>query len=119
MIAKKPSETIFHPADILYALEWVGAVPEELHWRVALDNENETRLVSVFLSEAQQPTFEISRIGGVVKLVALVTDEPGPRTRYFRSLRDAVLAICPLDDDFAPAANEAMKVLYPRPRDRG
>ena|ERR1035437_3555164 len=94
-----------------------ATIPEEFHWRVTLDSVKETRLVSVSLAGAQQPAFEISRNGVVVKLVTHAMAENGAPVRYFASLREAVLAICPLDDEEAVAANESMEVLYPRHRD--
>ena len=111
-------EPIFHPADVLYALEWAVRTPGLVHWRVKLDSERQTRLVLVLPPGAHWPAFEISRNGDQVQVAGSAMTENGEPARYFSSLREAVLAICPMGEDQVVAANEAMEVLYPRARDR-
>ena len=112
-------ETTFHPADVLYALEWAAATPGVVHWRVQADSARETRLVLVLPPGANRPAFEITRNGDQVQVAGPAMAENGEPPRYFASLREAVLAICPLDEDRVVAANEAMEALYPRSPDRG
>jgi hypothetical protein len=104
----------FHRADILYALEWAAVAPGVGRWNVVLDDPEDTRVVSIVPPGAEQPAYDIVRSELYVLLTPRLTPEDGVPVRCFASLREAVLAICPLDDATAVAVNEAMDVLYPR-----
>ena len=47
LIPAAPPDAVFHRADILYALEWAAAAPGIGGWNVLLDDEQQTRQVSV------------------------------------------------------------------------
>jgi hypothetical protein len=113
MVAEQGS-AVFHRADVLYALEWAAVAPGLGRWGVLLDNAEETRLVSVLPPGSDVPAFLIFRAEGHVLVIPRSTRDGSERVRRFRNLREAVLAICPLDDEKAVAVNEAMEVLYPR-----
>ncbi|KAA5612041.1 hypothetical protein [Rhodovastum atsumiense] len=105
---------IFHRADILYALEWAAAAPGLGRWTVLLDDTEQTRLVSVVPPGTERPAFLITRSQEGVFVMPQAPGEEGLQIRRFGNLREAVLAICPLDDERAVAVNEAMEILYPR-----
>ncbi len=114
--------TVFHPADVLYALEWAAVAPGLGGWNLILDNDLTTRLVSVVPPGAENPTFFITRDGEQVTITWLRQQEVGARpvdVGHFKSLREAVRSLCALSDDQLEIVNESMEVLYPRAlRDR-
>ena len=109
--------SVFHQADILYALEWAAVAPGLGGWNVVLDDDRQTRLVSVVPPGAEQPAFFVSRDGSQVTITWLrqkITDSALVEVGRYRSLREAVLTLCPLCDDLKELVNEAMELLYPR-----
>lgn len=109
--------SVFHQADILYALEWAAVAPGLGGWNVVLDDDRQTRLVSVVPPGAEQPAFFVSRDGSQVTITWLrqkITDSALVEVGRYRSLREAVLTLCPLSDDQRELVNESMEVLYPR-----
>jgi hypothetical protein len=111
------ASAVFHQADVLFALEWAAVAPGLGGWNVVLDDESRTRLVSVVPPGAEQPAFFITRDGKEVTITWLrqkVVDGSLVEVGRFRSLREAVLTLCPLSDDLKELANESMEVLYPR-----
>ena len=89
----------FHPADILFVLEWASVAPGLGGWNVLLDNEAETRKVSVVPPGAESPAFFITRVGSEV---ALHRYNPGTKQAHlvefarYSSLREAIQAVCSL-----------------------
>jgi hypothetical protein len=109
--------TLFHQADVLYALEWAAVAPGLGGWNVVLDDEKHTRLLSVIPPGAENPAFFITRAGAEVTITWLrqkVVDGSLVEVGRFGSLREAVQTLCPLCDDLKELVNEAMEVLYPR-----
>jgi hypothetical protein len=109
--------SVFHQADVLYALEWAAVAPGLGGWNLVLDDEKRTRLVSVIPPGAENPAFFITRQGGEVTITWLrqkVMDGSLVEVGRFGSLREAVLTLCPLCDDLKEVVNEAMEALYPR-----
>jgi len=109
--------TVFHHAEVLYALEWAAIAPGLGGWNVVLDDDRQTRLVSVVPPGAEQPAFFINRDGAEVTITWLrqkVVDGALVEVGRFPTLRDAVMALCPLSDDQREIVNEAMELLYPR-----
>lgn len=112
-----PLDLPFHRADILFVLEWASVAPGLGGWNVLLDNETETRKVSVVPPGAEHPAFFVTRSGSEI---ALHRSRPGAKqgqvvefARY-RSLREAVLTVCSLSGEEIETINEAMELLYPR-----
>jgi hypothetical protein len=109
--------SVFHRAEVLYALEWASVAPGLGGWNLLLDDETATRLISVVPPGSERPTFFITREGLDVTL-AWVRQRPDGATPVevgrFRSLREAVLRLCPLDAELRDSVNESMRVLYPR-----
>jgi len=117
LIPAAPSDAVFHRADVLYALEWAASAPGIGGWNIVLDDEDQTRQVSVIPPGAERPTFFIARLGTEVVLTWLRTtgEREGPvEVARFASLREAVRALCALSDEQLESVNEAMEALYPR-----
>lgn len=111
-----PQET-FHRADILFVLEWASVAPGLGGWNVLLDNEQETRKVSVVPPGTGHPAFFITRSGSEVALHRYRPGaDPGQVIEFARysSLREAVLTVCALSGEEIETINEAMELLYPR-----
>jgi len=109
-------KTKFHRADVLYALEWSAVAPGMGGWDVLLDDEERTRLVSVVPPGSDTPTFFIYNKG---REVVLTWQAPSGKSDVmeigrFASLRTALLALCPLNEEQTQAVNESMEFLYPR-----
>lgn len=109
--------TVFHAADVLFALEWAAVAPGLGGWNLVLDDERQTRLVSVVPPGAEHPAFFINRHGSEITITWLrqkTIDGALVEVGTFKSLREAVLTLCPLSDDLRELVNEAMEVMYPR-----
>ncbi len=106
----------FHRSDVLFALEWSAAAPGMGGWDALIDDEVNTRLISVVPPGADAPAFFIYFKGREVVLTWLAPNGKGEvmEVGRFTNLRAAVLALCPLSDDQMQAVNEAMEVMYPR-----
>ena len=109
--------SIFHSADVLYALEWAAVAPGLGGWNLVLDDDRQTRLVSVVPPGAEHPAFFVTRSGDEVTISWLrqkTIDGALVEVGRFRSLREAMLTLCPLSDDQKELVNDAMELLYPR-----
>jgi len=110
------SRAIFHPADVLFALEWAAVAPGLGGWNLVLDQDGETRLISVVPPGAEHPTFFITRDGSRVTVTWLRQQAVGARpvdVGQFATLREAVLTLCPLSGELAAFVDQSMDLLYP------
>lgn len=110
-------EAVFHRADVLYALEWAAAAPGLGGWNVLLDNDEQTKLVSVVPPGSEEPTFFITNNGLHVSVTWLRTarEQATPvEVAQFSSLREAVRGLCELSEEQLESVNDAMEALYPR-----
>lgn len=57
LIPAAPPDAIFHNADVLYALEWAATAPGIGGWNVLLDDDKQTRKLSVVPPGSEHPTF--------------------------------------------------------------
>ncbi len=108
---------LFHPADVLFALEWAAVAPGLGGWNVVLDDDRHTRLVSVVPPGAEKPAFFVTRDQTEVTISWLrqtVADGALVEVGRFASLREALLTLCPLSDELKEIVNESMEMLYPR-----
>lgn len=108
--------TEFASADVLFAMEWSAVAPGIGGWTVAVDNEQQSRLISVIPPGAELPTFFLYRKDDVVVVVwrRPYGDRATMEVGRFPNLRVAVLALCPLHGDVVQTINETMETLYPR-----
>jgi len=109
--------SVFHQAEVLYALEWAAVAPGLGGWNLVLDDDRTTRLISVVPPGAENPTFFVTRDRDEVTITWLrqkAIDGALVEIGRFKSLRDAVQTLCPLSDDLKELVNEAMEALYPR-----
>ena len=107
----------FHPADVIYALEWAAVAPGLGGWNLVLDDENQTRLVSVIPPGAEQPMFFVTSDGTAVTITWLrqkVVEGALVEVGRFGNLREALQILCPLNDDLKEIVHESMELLYPR-----
>lgn len=117
LIPAAPPDAIFHNADVLYALEWAATAPGIGGWNVLLDDDKQTRKLSVVPPGSEHPTFFITRTGAEVTVNWLrTTVEQGVPVKIggFASLREAVRALCALSDEQLESVNDAMEAMYPR-----
>jgi hypothetical protein len=110
--------SVFHPSDIAFLRGWSAAAPGLGGWGVRLDDEERAEEVLVLPPGADEPVFRIVRPGRDVLLQKLRRDAEPEEIGCFEGLREAVLALCPLDDDALEAIHETLEQRYPR-RDRG
>jgi len=116
MLAKHEGVEPFHQADVLYALEWSAVAPGMGGWNLLVDQEAETRLISVVPPGSEAPRFLIFRAGADVD-VLWIGDSPGEdamEVGHYPTLRAAVLGLCPVPKEQIRRINEAMESLYPR-----
>jgi hypothetical protein len=117
LIPVPPAEAVFDQADVLYALEWAAVAPGLGGWTVLLDDDSETRVVSVIPPGMERPGFAVTRKGREVSLTwlrAANSGQPDIEVARPTSLREAMLLLCPLSYERIEGINEAMEALYPR-----
>jgi hypothetical protein len=109
--------SVFHKAEVLFALEWAAVAPGLGGWNVVLDDDRTTRMISVVPPGAENPAFFITRDREEVTITWLrqkAIDGALVEIGRFKTLRDSVLTLCPLCDDLKELVHEAMEALYPR-----
>lgn len=106
----------FNSADVLFAMEWSAVAPGIGGWAVAVDNEQQCRLISIVPPGAELPTFFLYWKDNTVVVVwrRPYGDRETMEVGRFANLRVAVLALCPLHGDLVQNINETMETLYPR-----
>jgi hypothetical protein len=112
--------SVFHPSDIAFARGWSRAARGMGGWTVLLDNDAAARQVSVIPPGLDRPVFFLSRQGGEVLVErrgSLGDDDEVIEAGRYAGLREAVLALCPLDDDALEEIQVALQGQFPR-RDR-
>ena len=115
LVPAPPAQAVFDRADVLYALEWAAVAPGIGGWTVLLDDEDQTREVSVVPPGMEQPAFCMTRVGRDVSLTWLrLGGRPDFEVARPASLREAVHLLCPLSEECTQAVNQAMEALYPR-----
>ena len=116
MLGPDEGKATFHRGDVLFALEWSAVAPGMGGWDVLIDDERATRLVSVVPPGADTPAFFIylKQRDVVVRWLAPSGKGEPLEVGRFTSLRAALRALCPLNEDQLQAVNEAMEILYPR-----
>ena len=109
----------FHPSDVAFAQGWSKRAPGIDGWRIVLDRQGMTELVSVIPPGSDEPMFFISR-PGVRVLVERRARGQGEDTLMpvgeYDNLRQAVQALCPLSDDDMQEIHEELEVAFPRRR---
>ncbi len=111
--------SVFHPSDIAFARFWSAAAPGFGGWKLALDHEAAPERVSVVPPGAVEPVFVVTRGPRDVRLHRL---RPGGEPEEIASvpgLREAVLTLCPIDDDALEAIHTSLEEIFPRKDRRG
>jgi hypothetical protein len=109
--------SIFHASDIAFARAWSRVAPGIGGWTMLLDNDAAPGQVSVIPPGLPQPVFFITRRGRDVVLErrrAMGDDDEVVEAGRFEGLRDAVLALCPIDDDALEQIQLGLEVQFPR-----
>jgi hypothetical protein len=108
--------TTFHSADVLYVIAWATTAPGIDGWRVVIDDDAQTSLVSVIPPGSHVPVFFLTRQGEetIIKRQSHATGGGRAEVGRFDGLRTAILALCPLSDDQREEINERMETIYPR-----
>ena len=107
---------VFQSADVLYAIGWATIAPGIDGWRVVINDDAQTTLVSVIPPGSDVPVFFITRKGeqAIVERQFQATRGGRAEVGRFDGLRTAVLALCPLNADQLEELNERMEMIYPR-----
>lgn len=108
---------IFHASDIAFARGWSRVAPGIGGWTVLLDNDAAPEQISVIPPGVAEPAFFLSRRGRDVVLERrrpMGDDDEVLEAGRFDNLRDAVLALCPIDDDALEAIQVALESEFPR-----
>src|SRR5271155_5437909 len=90
---------VFHPSDIAFARGWSAAAPGFGGWGVLVDSDEATEQVSVVPPGAFEPVFFIVRHGRDVVLQQRRPNADPLEIGRFEGLRQAVLVLCPLDEE--------------------
>jgi len=116
LLGPDEAKTRFHRSDVLFALEWSALAPGMGGWDVLLDDERETYLLSIVPPGGDAASFFLYRKGRevVLRWIAPAGSTAPLEVGRFPSLRAALLALCPLNDDQMQALHESLEVLYPR-----
>jgi hypothetical protein len=108
--------SIFHPSDIAFARCWSEAAPGYDGWRLAFDREEAPERVSVLPPGAEEPVFVVTRDARDVILFRRRPAPPGELAELgrFDGLREAVLALCPINDEALEEIHERLEIDFPR-----
>jgi hypothetical protein len=109
---------VFHPSDVAFAVAWSEAAPGIGGWRVVLDKPVGAERVSVIPPASDTAVFCITRNGVDVVLERTFPDGERKEVGRFKQLREALVALCPLDGDAVEDIHESLERDYPRDRDR-
>lgn len=106
----------FHPSDVAFVQAWSQSAPGIGGWRVALDRPDETELVEVTPPGAEDPVFRIARPATAVVMHRVRPPERGEPVEVgrYKTLREAVLALCPLPDEVLEAIHDDLEIRFPR-----
>jgi hypothetical protein len=104
----------FHPSDIAFARGWSAAAPGLGGWQIQLDNETSPERVSIIPPGALQPAFVVTRGVRDVILRRHRANGEDEEIGSFVGLREALLSVCPLDDDALVEIHESLEVTFPR-----
>jgi hypothetical protein len=106
----------FYPVDIAFVLAWSRLAPGFGGWQVAFDREPSTELVSIVPPGAEDPVFVIRRPGVDVVMHRNRPDGRGEPVEvgHYKTLRDAVLALCPLSGDALEEIHVDLETRFPR-----
>ena len=110
---------MFHPSDVAFAQRWSERAPGIDGWRVLLEPEAVHDRVHVLPPGAQEPAFLITRPSVRVVLERRVVGGGAESYRIvgeFDNLRQAVLALCPLQGEDLQEINEELEISFPRLR---
>jgi hypothetical protein len=108
---------VFHPSDIAFARGWSRLAQGIGGWTVVLDNETAPEQVSVIPPGVAEPAFFITRQGREAVLERrrpVGDDDEVVEAGRFEGLREAILALCPLDDDALEEIQLGLERQFPR-----
>ena len=105
---------VFHPSDIAFAIGWSNTAPGYGNWRVVVDHSTAAELISVIPPGCEDPVFFIARHGGEVVMERQPPGGERSEVGRFRSMRDALLLLCPLDDDTLEEIQMGLERDFPR-----
>lgn len=108
--------SVFHPSDIAFVNAWSGAAPGFGGWHVQLDRAEAPEQVSVIPPGAEEPLFVITKGPRDVTLHRRRPAHGGElvELQRYEGLREAVLALCPIDEDALEEIHLALERDYPR-----
>ncbi len=110
---------MFHPSDVAFACRWSERAPGIDGWRVMLEPDAVPERVHVLPPGSPEPVFVISRRSArvVVERRVRAAGEDAFRTvGEYDNLRQAVQALCPLNEDDLQVINEDLEIRFPRSR---
>jgi hypothetical protein len=107
---------VFHPSDIAFVRGWSRAAPGFGGWRVQLDDEDAPERVAVVPPGSEEARFVIRRD---VRETVLARCPPAQGDELqevgrFDSLREAVLALCPITDEALEDIHLDLERSFPR-----
>jgi len=110
--------SVFHPSDIAFAVAWGESAPGWGGWKVMVDKEQNPEIVAVAPPGMDDPVFFLRRdVGNVVLEHEPPNAERAEAGRY-PSLRNALQALCPLDDAALEEIHVELERAYPRTPER-
>lgn len=106
--------SVFHPADVAFVLAWSNAAVGLDGWRVELDQPGAPEEIRVIPPGADVPVFFLSRMVGEILLERRSASGERREVTHFANAREAVLALCPLDDAAVEQIHIDLEHLFPR-----
>lgn len=108
---------VFHPSDIAFAVSWGECAVGWGGWKVLVDKEESPEAVAVAPPGLDEPVFFLHRDVGEVVLEREPPGHPRVLVGRYPNLRNALQALCPLDDATLEEINEGLELSFPRQRE--
>lgn len=106
--------SVFHPSDVAFVMAWSRAAVGYDGWRVELDRPGGVEEIRVTPPGAEVPVFFLSRLVGEVLLERQPIGGRRVEAARFANVREAVQALCPLDDDAVEQVHIELERQFPR-----
>ena len=104
----------FHPSDVAFAISWSNSAPGFGNWRVSFDKPIGAEFISIVPPGCDDPVFFIFRSGGDVVLERQPPGGARGEVGRFKGLRDALIRLCPLDEDALEEILVSLERDFPR-----
>ena len=106
--------SVFHASDISFARGWSEAAPGYGGWNLALEDETSASEVGILPPGVETPAFVVTRGATDVTLYHRRPNGDREEIGVYTGLREALLTLCPLDEDALVDIQDALEEAFPR-----